>query len=168
MLLAAVGFYLDSIPILISLLFLLGIQSAFFGPIKYSILPQHLPDSELVAGNGLVSMGTFTAILLGTLVAGVLLSLGLNNIHWVSVTVIAVALVGYLASRKIPNATPTDSQLNINYEPFSQTWKVLKHAHSQPRVVFLSILGISWFWLFGALLITQLPNYCKLLSLIHI
>lgn len=162
MLLAALGFYLDSLMLLISILFLLGIQSAFFGPIKYSILPQHLRDSELVAGNGLVSMGTFTAILLGTLVAGILSSLGVQKIHWISLSVIGVALTGYVVSRWIPTATPSDCELKVKIEPVSQTWRVLKHAHAQPRVVFLSIMGISWFWLFGALLITQLPNYCKL------
>lgn len=157
---AALGFYLHNIIFLLAVLFLLGAQSTFFGPVKYSILPQHLLETELVGGNGLVEMGTFVAIILGTLFGGILISID----HWgplvVSITTIIVAVIGLGCSWFIPKAAPVDPSLRLSLDPIRQTWKCLKLAKKN-RTVFLSILGISWFWLFGAVFLTQIPLYSK-------
>ncbi|MGD2056428.1 MAG: MFS transporter, partial [Gammaproteobacteria bacterium] len=160
MILAAVAFHLGSIPLLIAVLFLMGCQSTLFGPVKYGILPQHLREDELVGGNGLVETGTFLAILLGTLTGGVLIGLPGNGAFMVSVTVVAVACLGYLSSRSIPRAVPVAPELRINWNVFTETWRILRFA-SGNRTVFLSILGISWFWQLGASYLTQLPNYTR-------
>ncbi len=157
----ALAFYLGSLPLLIGLLFLMGTQSTLFGPIKYSILPQLLKEEELVGGNGLVETGTFLAILLGTMVGGILIGLPEVGVMLVSITLVAVALLGYLASRSIPFLRPVAPELRINWNPLTETWRNF-HFMRRNRTVFLSILGISWFWLFGATYLAQLPNYTKL------
>ncbi|HET9843233.1 MAG TPA: MFS transporter [Gammaproteobacteria bacterium] len=161
MLLAGFAFYLNSIYFLIVILFFMGTHSAFFGPIKYSILPQHLNKRELVGGNGLVEMGTFIAILLGTIVGGLLIGLEHYPKLAVSITTISVALLGFITSffiPKIKSPSSEEPQLKIRLEPISETWKTLKIAASK-RVIFLSILGTSWFWFYGTSFLTQLPNY---------
>ncbi len=150
----------DNIAALVGLLFLMGSQSAFFGPVKYGILPQHLKEEELVGGNGFVEMGTFLAILIGTILGGVLIGMGESGLYWVAAVLIAVAVLGYLASRGIPIALPVDADLRINWNPLSETWKTFQFTRAN-RTVFLSILGISWFWFYGAMLLAQLPNYAK-------
>jgi len=160
MVLAAVAFHLGSIPLLIAVLFLMGSQSTLFGPVKYGILPQYLQDDELVGGNGLVETGTFLAILLGTLTGGVLIGMPDSGVVMVSVTIIAVACLGYLSSRGIPTAAPAAPDLRINWNLFTETWRILRFAGGN-RTVFLSILGISWFWQLGGTYLTQLPNYTR-------
>jgi 1-acyl-sn-glycerol-3-phosphate acyltransferase len=160
MLLGVAGFYLHNLPMLFTALFLMGAQSALFGPTKYGILPQHLDSTELVGGNGLVEMGTFLAILLGTLVGGVLIGLQGIGVLSVSVTIVVIAILGFIASVGIPEAPATDPGLKINWNPFTETWRNLRFA-SGNRTVFLSILGISWFWYFGATYLTQLPVYTR-------
>ncbi len=157
---AVAAFHLGSIPMLIGVLFLLGTQATLFGPVKYGILPQHLREDELVGGNGMVEMGTFLAILLGTLTGGVLIGLPGNGVVMVSVTVIALACLGYLSSLGIPTAAAAAPELRINWNPFTETWRNLDFARTN-RTVFLSILGISWFWLLGATYLAQLPNFTK-------
>jgi 1-acyl-sn-glycerol-3-phosphate acyltransferase len=159
--LAVAAFHLDSIPLLIGLLFLMGTQSSLFGPVKYGILPQHLGEKELVGGNGLVEMGTFLAILLGTLTGGVLISIPVNGAALVSVTVVVLACLGFLSSLGIPTAAAVAPGLRINWNPFTETWRSIRFAHGN-RTVFLSILGISWFWLLGATYLAQLPNFTKM------
>lgn len=159
MLMAAVGFYRHDIYFLMFVLLLTGIQATFFGPVKYSILPQHLRDTELVGGNGLIEMGTFVAILVGTLCGGVLISQGITG---VMISVVMVAILGYVASRFIPLAPANDPSLKISWEPFSQTWKNIQFARHN-RTVFLSILGNSWFWFFGTVVLTQIPEYVKVI-----
>ncbi|MDQ6978695.1 MAG: MFS transporter [Mariprofundaceae bacterium] len=154
--LAAVGFYSQNINLLMTVLFLMGTQSAFFGPVKYGILPQHLPAKELVAGNALVEMGTFLAILLGTLAGGLLL--GLEGTSAISMIVLLIAVAGYACSRAIPPAPGLAPDLRINPNPFSETMKNLCLA-AQHKTLFLSMLGISWFWFLGAAYLTQLPNF---------
>ncbi|MFQ6021711.1 MAG: MFS transporter [Acidiferrobacterales bacterium] len=161
MICAAAGFYLKNVPLLIGLLFLMGTQSSLFGPVKYGILPQVLKDEELVGGNGLVEMGTFLAILLGTMAGIILIGLSDVGIVAVSLTVIVVACLGYLASRRIPSVPRVDTALQINWNPFTETWRIIQFTRRN-RTVFLSILGISWFWFLGAMYIAQLPNYAKL------
>jgi len=157
--LAAFGFWLHSLPTLLAALFLLGLQSTLFGPLKYAILPQHLRANELVGGNALVEAGTFVAILLGTLTGGLLAGLSGGIVFIVCVCFI-VAFGGFLASCRIPAAPAPAPELKISLNPFSEAWRCLGLARRE-RSVFQSILGISWFWAYGALLLTQLPIYTK-------
>jgi 1-acyl-sn-glycerol-3-phosphate acyltransferase len=156
--LAAVGFHLRSIPLLLGVLFLMGLHSTVFGPIKYAILPQTLRRDELVGGNGLVEMGTSLAVLVGMIAGGVAIGSGPLP---ASVLVIGVALVGYFVSRAIPLAPATAPELKFNWNPFTETWRVLGFV-SKNRTVFNAVLGISWFWFFGGVFTMQLPNYTKL------
>ncbi len=158
---AFVGFYTHSVTWLIVLLFLMGTQSTLFGPLKYSILPQHLSETELIGGNGMIEMGTFLAILLGTLTGGVLIGLGHAGAIVVAVTVIAVAALGYLSSLSIPAAAAPAPGLVLNWNPLTETARNLRFL-AQGRTVFLAALGNSWFWFIGAVYLTQLPNYTRL------
>ncbi|MFU8833489.1 MAG: MFS transporter, partial [Wenzhouxiangella sp.] len=158
MVVAAVALVLGNVWLLLGVLFLLGTQSAFFGPVKYGLLPQHLHEQELVAGNGLVEMGTFVAILLGTIGGGLLIATGAGGPLWVAGSVLLVAVAGYLLSRLIPWTPAVDPGLKINWNVFTETIKIIGFMRAK-RAVFLSIIGISWFWFFGALYLTQFPNY---------
>jgi 1-acyl-sn-glycerol-3-phosphate acyltransferase len=160
MLLGVAGFYLNSLPLLFATLFLMGTQSTLFGPAKYGILPQHLDSSELVGGNALVETGTFLAILLGTMAGGILIGLNELGLLSVSLTIVGIAVLGLVASFGIPPAPATDPALKINWNPVTETWRNIRFA-SGNRTVFLSILGVSWFWFFGATYLTQLPVYTK-------
>jgi 1-acyl-sn-glycerol-3-phosphate acyltransferase len=157
--LATVGFLLHLPAFQFFVLFLMGLHSTFFGPIKYSILPQHLKAEELVSANALVEAGTFLAILIGTIAGGVLITNDQGEVL-VSMGLLAVAVVGWLASRRIPEAAPVDPDLRISWNPITPTWKVYQIT-KKTRSVHLSILGISWFWLFGAALLALFPGYCK-------
>ena len=137
----------------------MGLHSTIFGPVKYSILPQHLKADEIVGGNGMVEMGTFLAILAGTILGGLLVAQAQFALL-VSAAVIGIACLGYLASRAIPSAPPAAPDLKINWNPLTETWANFKFT-KQNRTVFLSVLGISWFWFYGATLLAQFPNYCK-------
>lgn len=156
---AAGGFAMHSLPVLMGALFLLGLHSTLFGPVKYAILPQHLHTDELVGGNALIEAGTFVAILIGTLVGG-LLAGSVEHPAWIAAGGLLVAIAGYLTSRSIPSAPPPAPGLKINLNPITETWNNINFA-SQNRSVFLSILGISWFWLFGALFLAQFPAYAR-------
>ncbi|MDR2209613.1 MAG: MFS transporter, partial [Azoarcus sp.] len=157
--LAAIGFWLQSLPVLLTALCLLGLQSTLFGPLKYAILPQHLRVNELVGGNALVEAGTFVAILLGTLTGGLLVTLD-NGTAWIVGICFIVTLGGFLTSCLIPAAPAPMPKLKISVNPFAETLRCLGLAY-QERSVFQSILGISWFWAYGALLLTQFPIYSK-------
>ncbi|MDR2851659.1 MAG: MFS transporter [Burkholderiaceae bacterium] len=158
-LVAALGFWLHNLPWLLTALFLLGLQAALFGPVKYAILPQHLQPQELVGGNAMVEAGTFTAILLGTLGGGLLAGLH-DGIAWIVGICIVVALAGFWASCHIPAAPAPMPKLKIAFNPLSEIWRCIGFAR-QERSVFLSVLGISWFWLYGAVLLAQFPVYTK-------
>lgn len=160
MLCGAVALWLASMPLLIAILFLMGTQSAFFGPIKYGILPQHLDETELVGGNGLVESGTFLAILIGTIAGTQLIDKANGSILPVSIAIIVVAIVGYLASRSIPSAPPSDPDLTIRFNPVSETWRLVNYTRKH-RVIFQSVLGISWFWFLGATYLAQFPVYAR-------
>jgi len=159
MLISGACFQLHSIELLMICLFLLGLHSTMFGPVKYAILPQHLQEDELVGGNALIEAGTFVAILLGTLAGGLLAGME-NGTHWITLGCLVVAGLGYLASRRIPDAPAPDPTLCVNPNPISETWRNIGFAREN-RTVFLSILGISWFWLYGALFLAQFPAYAK-------
>jgi MFS family permease len=158
-LLAALGFALESLNTLLAALFLLGLQSTLFGPVKYAILPQHLRPDELTGGNALVEAGTFVSILLGTL-TGSMLAGREGGVTWISGVSLLVAILGYLASRSIPCAPAPAPELRVTPNFLKETWRCIGFAR-ESRAVFLSILGISWFWLYGALLLAQFPEYTK-------
>ncbi len=153
------GLLMSSLPVLFGALFLMGAQSAVFGPVKYSILPQHLHEHELVGGNAWVEAATFLAILLGTLLGGWLMTRD-GGASMVSITVLLVAVLGYLASRWIPPAAAAAPELRINWNPLTETWRNFRFMQTN-RTVLLSVLGISWFWLYGAVFLSQLPGYTK-------
>lgn len=158
-LVAGAGFVLHSLAVLFGALFLLGLHSTLFGPVKYAILPQHLKETELVGGNALIEAGTFVAILLGTLLGGLLAGSG-GATTIITLVGFVIAVTGYLASRSIPAAVPPAPTLRINLNPLTETWRSIRFAREN-RTVFLSILGISWFWLYGALFLAQFPAYTK-------
>jgi len=158
--LGSAGLLLKNLPLLFGALFLLGLHSTFFGPVKYAILPQMLTPTELIGGNGLVEMGTFVAILAGTLMAGVLAALD-NGVSWAAALMLAVGAAGFLSSLAIPTAPAAAPALRFEWNPLRETWSNLKFARNN-RTVFLSLLGISWFWFYGAMFLSQFPNYSKM------
>ena len=160
MIVAAIGFAFDHLALMLVALFAMGTHSALFGPVKYSILPQTLREEELVGGNGLVEMGTFLSILAGTIGAGIMLSSS-NYTVIVSVVIIAVAVLGYLASRAIPAAPADTPQLRLNWNIFSESWATLRMGLNQTPAVSRSVVGNSWFWFVGAIYLTQIPAYAK-------
>ena len=151
------GFLMPGLPVLLGALFLLGLHSTLFEPLKYAILPQHLRKDELVGGNALVGASTFIAIL-GGMVAGGLFAWKVWQPGLMAVVGLLVAATGFLASCSIPTASAPDPGLQINLNPLSETWRNIRFAR-QNRAVFLSILGISWFWLCGAIFVSQFPVY---------
>jgi hypothetical protein len=159
MVVAGAGLLTKNLPLLLGALFLLGAQSAFFGPVKYALLPQALSPRELVGGNGLVESGTFVAILTGTLVAGVLTTFP-NGTLLVTALILIVSIVGFCSSLAIPRAPAPTPKLVINWNVFSETWANMRFA-AKDHTVFHSILGVSWFWFYGALFLSQLPNYSR-------
>ena len=158
---ACFGFYLSNTWFLILVLFLMGTQSSFFGPLKYGILPNHLKEGELLAGNALIEAGTFLAILIGTIIGGLLIVIE-NGLVIISTILFLIALVGWTASRSIPTAAAADPNLKINYNILQEIGRMVGRAR-QTRTVFLSIIGISWFWVVGATFLSQFPNYSKTL-----
>ncbi len=161
MLLATVGFYFQIIPLLLFALFLMGMQSSLFGPIKYSIIPQHLNKYELVGGNALVETGTFAAILLGTMLGGILVGASSGSKMLIPITLLTLSLFGFISSLKIPLAPAVDPNHKIKWNIFLETFNNL-NVLRENRTVFNSVLGVSWFWFLGATYITQLPNFTRL------
>ena len=156
----ATGFLTNHLELMLLALFAMGTHSALFGPVKYSIMPQALHEDELVGGNGLVEMGTFLAILAGTIGAGIMMS----STHYapvVSVAIVGVAVLGYLASRSIPRAAASTPGLRLNWNIFSESWATLRLGLGQTPAVSRSIVGNSWFWFVGAIYLTQIPAYAK-------
>jgi 1-acyl-sn-glycerol-3-phosphate acyltransferase len=161
MLVASIGFYTHHTTLLLIVLFLMGLHSTTFGPIKYAILPQALKPQELVGGNGLVEMGTQLAILIGMIAGGSLMMISGHGPMAASAATIGIAVLGYVASRSIPPAPATAPDLVFNWNPATETARVLGIT-KQDRRVFNAVLGISWFWFFGTVLVAQLPNYTRL------
>ena len=156
---AALGLWFGWYELLLVLLFLMGTQSTFFGPVKYAILPQVLADDELVGGNGLVGMGTFVAILLGTIAAGLLMGFEMAA-RLTAVAVFVMAVFGYLAARQVPVTGSDGSGVNVRFRPVLETWKLMALA-AERRQVLLAVLTISWFWFLGAAYLTQFPNFAR-------
>ena len=160
MCLGATALMIGDTYFLLIVLFLMGTQSSFFGPVKYSILPALLHERELIGGNAIVEAGTFLAILIGT-ITGALLITGGNGAWTVGVILLVLAILGWISSFQIPRLAASQPNLSINPNFISETLNVVQRAKKK-RAVFLSILGISWFWLSGATVLTQYPNYAKL------
>ena len=158
---AAVGFVFEWYALLFVALFLMGTHSTFFGPIKYAYLPQAMKEDELVGANGLFQMGTSLAILLGMIIAGVLTQLS-QSLYWISVTVLIVAVLGYLAARYIPTMPAMQPNLNINWNIITTSLSTIRYLYSLPFLFFV-ILGNSWFWFYGATFLTQTPEFSKVI-----
>ncbi len=164
MLLGTAGLFYQLVPVLLFCIFLLGLHSTLFGPVKYAYLPQHLSERELTGGNGMVEMGTFVAILLGNVVGGVLIALPddawLPAAEAVAITCVVLAVLGRISAQFLPATPSTAPGLTINWNPVSETWRNLKLAHEN-IVVYRSLLGISWMWFFGAVFLSQFPSFAK-------
>jgi 1-acyl-sn-glycerol-3-phosphate acyltransferase len=155
---AAVAFHMQSYGLLLLVLFLMGCQSTLFGPVKYAYLPQQLATEELIGGNALVEAGTYVAIILGLIIGGLAVAAAPGNESLIAVCLVAVAIAGYVASRQIPMTRAVDPALKVSLNAWAETWRIVGFAREE-RSVFLSILGISWFWFFGSAMTLQLPAY---------
>jgi 1-acyl-sn-glycerol-3-phosphate acyltransferase len=160
MVLATWGFVGGHVALLLGCLFLMGVHSTLFGPVKYAYLPQHLNDREITGGNGMVEMGTFVAILLGQLTGGLLVVVPGVGPELAGAACLAIAVIGRLAAQAIPSTPPHDARLAINWNPLTETLRNLKLARGD-IVVFRSLLGISWMWFFGATFLSQFPSFAK-------
>jgi 1-acyl-sn-glycerol-3-phosphate acyltransferase len=158
MVVAAIAFISTNFVMLLFVLFLMGCQSTLFGPVKYAYLPQQLDMSELIGGNALVEAGTYVAIILGLVAGGATVALSPDSQTLLGGSLVAVAVSGYLASRRVPQTRAVDPGLAINWNAWSETWRIVGFAR-QRRDVFLAILGISWFWFFGSAMTLQMPAY---------
>jgi MFS family permease len=159
MLFASAGFFLHNIWLLATALLMMGMHSTLFGPVKYAYLPQHLNEHEIVGGNGMVEMGSFVAILLGQ-VLGAWLAMQNTHAALTSITVIGIAILGYWTSRGIPNSPAAAPNLNINWNPITETYRSIKFIW-QHQMIWLAIIAVSWFWFYGATLLAQFPNFAK-------
>jgi 1-acyl-sn-glycerol-3-phosphate acyltransferase len=160
MALAGWGFVVANVPVLLVCVFLMGLHSTLFGPVKFAYLPQHLNEREITGGNGVVEMGTFVAILLGNVAGGLLISVPVTGASYVAWVCLGLAVLGRMMAQFIPASPPTDAGLHINWNPFSETWRNLALARTN-IVVFRSLLGISWMWFFGAVFLSQFPSFAK-------
>lgn len=164
MLAGAAGMLLGNLPLLLAVLFCMGTQSALFGPVKYSVLPKLLEDHELVGGNALVEMGTFLAILAGTITAGIMMA-SEGYAQLIAGSVVLVAIAGYFASRGVPATGASLPSLQMDWNLFRQTGAILRMGLGQRLSVSRSLIGNSWFWFLGATYLTQIPAYSK--DLLH-
>ena len=158
---AAYAFVSKGYELLLVVLFLMGCQSTLFGPVKYAYLPQQLENDELIGGNALVEAGTYVAIILGLVIGGLVVAIDPSVL---AMCLIGFALLGYLASRQTPTTRAVDPTLTISWNAWTETWRIVGFAREE-RSVFLSILGISWFWFFGSAMTLQLPAYT--LDILH-
>jgi acyl-[acyl-carrier-protein]-phospholipid O-acyltransferase/long-chain-fatty-acid--[acyl-carrier-protein] ligase len=156
---AGIGFYTQALPILLATLFILGTHSALFGPLKYAILPDHLEANELIAGNGLVEAGTFLAILIGTLLGGVLI-LNHHGVLIISTLMIGLAIIGWVASCFIPKTQSHNPKLKIQWNIIQDTWQLLYDSKDN-QTLLRSIIGISWLWFVGAIFMAGFPVFAK-------
>ena len=160
MAIAAWGFITSSVVVLLGCVFLMGLHSTLFGPVKFAYLPQHLNERELTGGNGMVEMGTFVAILLGQVAGGLLIAVPGQGGLYVALACVGVAVLGRGVAQAVPVSPATDPGLVINWNPFTETWSNLKLAH-EGLAVFRSLLGISWMWFFGAVFLSMFPAFAR-------
>lgn len=154
-----IGFYFENLYLLLFLLFLMGVHSTFFGPLKYSLLPEHLKDDELISGNALIEGGTFLAILFGTILGGIVVRTS-YGILIISAAVMLFAIIGWLSSLHVPRSPASDPLLKINFNIIKPTWDIIKYAQRE-KSVWLSIIATSWFWFVGVTFLSQFPSYTK-------
>ncbi len=159
-LIGAVGLYIQSIPIMLTALFLLGLQSTFFGPIKYAVLPQHLEKDEVLGGTGLVEAGTYIAILFGTILGGIIIDQDGNGVEVAAIGVILVAIVGRINAQFMPSAPPQKQRDKIDFNPFTSSWRLI-YDTLHIRKLYLAIVSISFFWTIGSVLVIQFPPLVK-------
>ena len=157
MLIASAGFLLGNLWILLFALFLMGTHSTFFGPIKYAILPDILKPNELMSGNALFQSGTSIAILIGMILGGTVISLSQGHMIWICLTIVSIAVVGYLSSRFVLKQPTTNTDLEIDWNFFRTSFQTIRYAKSLP-LVFTILLGNSWYWFYGATYLTQIPQ----------
>jgi MFS family permease len=157
MLIGSAGFLLGHLWLLLLALFLMGTHSTFFGPIKYAILPEILKPNELMSGNALFQSGTSMAILIGMILGGAVISASDGNLLWISLTIVTIAILGYLSSRFILKQNVTTPDLEIDWNFFRTSFQTLKYAKSIP-LIYLVLLGNSWYWFYGATYLTQIPQ----------
>ena len=157
MLIGSAGFLLGHLWLLLLALFLMGTHSSFFGPIKYAILPEILKPNELMSGNALFQSGTSMAILIGMILGGAVISASDGNLLWISLTIVTIAILGYLSSRFILKQNVTTPDLEIDWNFFRTSFQTLKYAKSIP-LIYLVLLGNSWYWFYGATYLTQIPQ----------
>ncbi|MFB2537821.1 MULTISPECIES: MFS transporter [unclassified Acinetobacter] len=157
---ACVGFISGQISLLLFALFLMGVQSAFFGPVKYSILPNLLKEKELITGNALFQSGTSVAILLGMVIGGVAIALAKGNVWYISGLLMMMSLIGYIVCLYIPKQKIADENLVVNWNFFLTSWQIMKLSR-QYRLVFYVILCNSWYWFYGATIITQMVQMTR-------
>jgi len=158
MTIAAVALITKSYPVLLLVLFLMGCQSTLFGPVKYAYLPQQLATSELIGGNALVEAGTYVAIILGLVIGGLMIAISPSDQTLLAACLVGFAVLGYLASRRVPTTRAVDPDLKVSWNAWRETGRIVGFAR-EDRTVFLSILGISWFWFFGTVMTVQVPAY---------
>ena len=155
---AGFGFYIQSAPLLLLCLFVMGTQSTLFGPVKYAILPEYLAEKELIMGNGLIESGTFIAILLGQIIGTVVAGESpLILAGWV----VLIAVLGLGASAAMPSVAPKEPELKVDWNIARSTKNLIAQTHKQPEL-FTAIMGISWFWFIGAVYTTQLPTFIRI------
>ncbi|RKG34000.1 MFS transporter [Acinetobacter tianfuensis] len=157
MLLGTAGFLLGNLWLLLAALFLMGTHSTFFGPIKYAILPEILKPNELMSGNALFQSGTSIAILVGMILGGAVISLSQGNLIWISVTVVTIAILGYITSTFILKQTVTCPDFKVDWNFFRTSCQTIRYAKSLP-LIFTVLLGNSWYWFYGATYLTQIPQ----------
>ena len=157
MLIGSAGFLLGNLWLLLLALFMMGTHSTFFGPIKYAILPEILKPNELMSGNALFQSGTSIAILIGMILGGAVISMSQGNLIWISLTVVIIAILGYLSSRFILKQQVSSPELKIDWNFFRTSFQTLKYAKSLP-LIFMILLGNSWYWFYGATYLTQIPQ----------
>lgn len=158
MTIAAFALLTESYALLLPVLFLMGCQSTLFGPVKYAYLPQQLETSELVGGNALVEAGTYVAIILGLIFGGLAVAVNPPDQTLLAALLVGFSVFGYLASRRVPTTRAADPELEVSLNAWTETWRIIRFAR-EDRTVFLSILGISWFWFFGTVMTVQVPAY---------
>ncbi|WP_179998246.1 MULTISPECIES: MFS transporter [unclassified Acinetobacter] len=157
MLIGTAGFLLGNLWLLLFALFLMGTHSTFFGPIKYAILPEILKPNELMSGNALFQSGTSIAILMGMILGGVVISNSEGNLVWISLTVVTIAILGYICSRFILKQKVRENHINVDWNFFRTSFQTIRYAKSLP-LIFTILLGNSWYWFYGATYLTQIPQ----------
>jgi len=157
---AAIGFWQQNLWLLLAALFLMGTHSSIFGPVKYSILPQLLEPEDLVAGNALVEMGTFLAILLGTILGGLAVAWGEPGLQALGWFLLVVAATGVATSFLVPAVAAQNPSLRIDPNPVRPTVEAIRLTR-KVHTVFLAVLGMSWFWFYGSIVLAMLPTYSR-------